>query len=71
MLKTVQLEIDTELVQEVVRRYRLAGAREAVHLALRTLLGETGNGQLDQEEDEYDEFSDLSVLNPHRASDTG
>src|SRR5262249_43664281 len=38
MLKTVEIEIDDDLVQEAIRRYHVADAREAVHLALRTLL---------------------------------
>ena len=61
MLKTVEIEVDDDLVQAVIRKYRLAGRREAVHLALRTLLSESDGGHLD-EEDEYDEFSDLNAL---------
>jgi Arc/MetJ family transcription regulator len=38
----------------MIRRFRVADAREAVHLALRALLH-------DDDEDEYDEFSDLSA----------
>jgi Arc/MetJ family transcription regulator len=68
MLKKVEIEIDDDLVQEAIRRYKLAGAREAVHLALRTLLGEN-NG--DEHDDEYDEFSDLSAWEPRRSSDGG
>jgi Arc/MetJ family transcription regulator len=67
MLKKVEIEIDDDLVQEAIRRYKLAGAREAVHLALRTLLGDNGDG----EHDEYDEFSDLSAWEPRRNSDSG
>jgi Arc/MetJ family transcription regulator len=40
MWKKVEIEVDSDLVQEAISRYRLAHAREAVHLAPRTLLGE-------------------------------
>ena len=68
MLKKVEIEIDDDLVQEAIRRFHLAGAREAVHLALRTLLGENA---ADVADDEYDEFSDLSAWEPRRSSDSG
>lgn len=68
MLKKVEIEIDDDLVQEAIRRYGLADAREAVHLALRTLLAEGGE---EEEEEEYDEFSDLSVLDPNRGRRSG
>jgi Arc/MetJ family transcription regulator len=71
MLKTVEIEIDDDLVQEVIRRYHLADAREAVHLALRTLVGETDDPAGEQHDDDYDEFSDPSAWEPHRRSDTG
>jgi Arc/MetJ family transcription regulator len=63
MLKKVEIEIDDDLVQEAIHRYHLAGAREAVHLALRTLLDKDGDGEQD---DEYDEFSDLSAWQRRR-----
>ncbi|SPM28924.1 type II toxin-antitoxin system VapB family antitoxin [Mycobacterium terramassiliense] len=59
MKKRVEIEIDDDLVQEAIRRFHLADTREAVHLALRTLLGESDPG--DEQDDEYDEFSDLSA----------
>ena len=62
MLKTVEIEIDDDLVQEAIRRFHLADAREAVHLALRALLDGEQN-------EEYDEFSDPSAWQPHRSSD--
>jgi Arc/MetJ family transcription regulator len=69
MKKTVEIEIDDDLVQEAIRRFHLADTREAVHLALRTLLGESdGEGKQDEE---YDEFSDLSAWQPHRSGDAG
>jgi Arc/MetJ family transcription regulator len=71
MRKKVEIEIDDDLVQEAIRRYHLADAREAVHLALRTLLGETEEAGSEQQDDEYDQFSDLSAWEPHRRSDTG
>lgn len=71
MLKKVEIEIDEDLVQEVVRRYGLLDRREAVHLALRTLLGETDNAEHPAHEDEYDEFSDLGVLCPQRRGEGG
>jgi Arc/MetJ family transcription regulator len=64
MLKKVEIEVEDDLVQEAIRRYKLAGPREAVHLALRTLLG-------DGQDDEYDEFSDLSAWEPRRNSGGG
>lgn len=70
MLKKVEFEIDDDLVQEAIRRYHLADAREAVHLALRTLLDDTADGPGDQE-DIYDEFSDLSAWQPHRNNGGG
>jgi Arc/MetJ family transcription regulator len=68
MLKKVEIEIDDDLVQEAIRRFHLADAREAVHLALRTLLGENAG---DVADDEYDEFSDLSAWEPRRSHDSG
>lgn len=67
MLKRVAIEVDVDLVDEAIRRFHLADAREAVHLALRTLLGEPDaeTGQ----DDEYDEFSDLSAWEPKRGGD--
>jgi Arc/MetJ family transcription regulator len=68
MLKKVEIEVDDDLIQEAIRRYKLAGPREAVHLALRTLLSEhAGDGH----DDEYDEFSDLSAWEPRRNSGGG
>jgi Arc/MetJ family transcription regulator len=61
-MKKVEIEIDDDLVQEAIRRFHLADAREAIHLALRTLLAESDTG--DKEDEEYDEFSDLSAWQP-------
>lgn len=68
MLKKVEIEIDEDLVQEAIRRYHLADAREAVHLALRTLLDADAHGD---EAEIYDEFSDLDAWQPNRNSDGG
>ncbi len=68
MKKRFEIEIDTDLVEEAIRRFYLADAREAVHLALRTLLNE---GEAVEEDDEYDEFSDLSAWQPRRTGDSG
>ncbi len=69
MGKKVEVEVEEEIVQEVIRRFHLADAREAVHLALRTLLSESDTA--DEQEQEYDEFSDLSAWQPHRSGDSG
>ena len=68
MLKKVEIEIDDDLVQEAIRRYKVADTREAVHLALRMLLGHEDG---DVHDDEYDEFSDLSAWEPRRSRDSG
>jgi Arc/MetJ family transcription regulator len=65
MSKRVEIEIDDDLVQEVMRRYRLRYRSDAVHLALRTLLGET-EGDGEQQGDFYDEFSDPNAWVLHR-----
>jgi len=71
MRTKVEIEIDIDLVQEVIHRYHLADMREAVHLALRTLLNEGDEVDGEQQDDEYDEFSDPSAWEPRRGSDTG
>jgi Arc/MetJ family transcription regulator len=67
MLKKVEIEIDDDLVQEAIRRFKVADTREAVHLALRMLLGHDVD---DEEDDDYDEFSDLSAWEPRRSGDS-
>ncbi|AWV48331.1 hypothetical protein JK2ML_1911A [Mycobacterium leprae Kyoto-2] len=71
MLKKVEIEVDDDLVQEVIRRYGLLGRREAVHLALKALLGEPGVGGLSEQDPEYDEFSNPDAWRTRRSSDTG
>lgn len=68
MLRKIEIEIDDDLVQEAIRRYHVADAREAIHLALRNLLDTDAHGDHD---DIYDEFSDLSAWNPNRTSERG
>ncbi|WP_036468648.1 type II toxin-antitoxin system VapB family antitoxin [Mycobacterium genavense] len=68
MLRKIEIEIDDDLVQEAIRRYHVADAREAIHLALRNLLDTDAHGDHD---DIYDEFSDLSAWNPNRTSEGG
>ena len=63
---TVAIEVDDDLVQAVIRKYRLAGPSEAVHLALRNFLGEADGGHLDDD----DEFSDLDAWRRRPHSDT-
>ena len=67
MLKKVEIEIDDDLVQEAIRRFKVADAREAVHLALRMLVGDNVD---DEHDDEYDEFSHLSAWEPRRSGDS-
>lgn len=66
MKKKVEIELDVDLVDEAIRRFHLLDAREAVNLALRTLLNE---GESVEQDDEYDEFSDLSAWQPRRNGD--
>lgn len=68
MKKKVEIEVDLELVEEAIQRFQLADTREAVNLALRTLLHEDPSLE---EEDEYDEFSNLNAWEPRRAAETG
>jgi Arc/MetJ family transcription regulator len=70
MLKKVEIELDDDLVQEAIRRHHLADAREVIHLALRSLLDDNADSP-DEQEDIYDEFSDLSAWQPHRNNDGG
>jgi Arc/MetJ family transcription regulator len=70
MLKRVEILVDDDLLQEVIRRHHLADAREAVHMALKALLD--GDGAEHQpEDDEYDEFSDPSAWQLRRSSGPG
>ncbi|TAM73341.1 type II toxin-antitoxin system VapB family antitoxin [Mycobacterium sp.] len=68
MRKKVEIEVDLDLVDEAIRRFHLADTREAVNLALRTLLHEDDSIE---EDDEYDEFSDLDAWQPRRTGGSG
>ena len=68
MRKKVEIEVDTDLIDEAIRRFHLLDAREAVNLALRTLLSD---GDSVEQDDEYDEFSDLSAWEPQRNGSGG
>ncbi|MCA2243739.1 MULTISPECIES: type II toxin-antitoxin system VapB family antitoxin [Mycobacterium] len=68
MKKKVEIEVDLDLVDEAIQRFRVADAREAVNLALRTLLRE---GAAAEEDAEYDEFSDLNAWQPRRSGESG
>jgi Arc/MetJ family transcription regulator len=70
MLKRVEILVDDDLVREAIRRHHLADAREAVHLALRTLLGKDDEAA-GQQYDEYDEFSDPRAWERQRIGGTG
>ncbi|KJX74909.1 type II toxin-antitoxin system VapB family antitoxin [Mycobacterium lepromatosis] len=71
MLKKVEIEVDDDLVQEVIRRYGLLGRREAVHLALKALLGEASVGNPAEQDPEYDEFSNPDAWLTSRSNDAG
>jgi Arc/MetJ family transcription regulator len=64
----VEIEIDQTLVDEAMHRYHLHSPREAVNLALRSLL--TADSEADADADDNDPF-DLAALDPHRARDAG
>jgi Arc/MetJ family transcription regulator len=69
-LEKMQIEIDEALINEVVRKFHLHGAREAVNLALRNLLGEPVASDTPLGDEEFDEFSNLDALRPHRRSES-
>ncbi|AYE94292.1 antitoxin VapB [Mycobacterium paragordonae] len=71
MLKRIEVLLDMDLVDEIIRRYHVAGAREAVNLAMRTMLDEADNADPNSHAEDYDEFSDLSAWSLHRDSNTG
>jgi Arc/MetJ family transcription regulator len=57
MLITVTVRVDDDLLQAAIHKHHLDSRSEAVHLALRNLVGE-GESGYPGEEDLYDEFSD-------------
>jgi Arc/MetJ family transcription regulator len=70
MWERVEILVDNDLVREAIRRHHLGDAREAVHLALRTLLGKDDEAA-GQQDDEYDEFSDPRAWERQRIGGTG
>lgn len=66
--KKIEVEVDIDLLDEAVRRFHLGDGREAINLALRNLLNEGDDSDV---EGEYDEFSDPSAWEPRRAGDAG
>ncbi|BBZ10507.1 type II toxin-antitoxin system VapB family antitoxin [Mycobacterium branderi] len=68
---TVEIEVDQTLVDEVIHRYHLRSAREAVNLALRMLVNGSDPAEPSPDTaDEVDPF-DLGVLDPRRYGRTG
>jgi Arc/MetJ family transcription regulator len=63
----VELEVDQTLIDEAMHRYHLHSPREAVNLALRSLLTPDSEAA---DEDENDPFG-LTALDPHQACDAG
>lgn len=65
-LKKVEIELDESLIDEVMRRFHLRSKREAVNLAMRSLLGESEHRDFspDGEDDceDADEYSTLYAL---------
>ncbi|GBE66768.1 antitoxin VapB [Mycobacterium sp. MFM001] len=68
---TVEIEIDQTLVDEVIRRYHLRSAREAVNLALRMLVNSSDAAEPSPDVEEADDPFDLDVLDPRRSRRTG
>jgi Arc/MetJ family transcription regulator len=66
-VRKYEIQIDEDLLNEAIRRYHVHGPREAVHLALRTLVRGTEEEDLSLEEE--DPFG-LSALHPERSSDS-
>lgn len=71
MLRRLEILVDCDLLDEVIHRYHLADAREAVHLALNALLNDPDAAPVEPSEDEYDEFSDLSAWDRSRPRSSG
>ncbi|UQX11532.1 type II toxin-antitoxin system VapB family antitoxin [Candidatus Mycobacterium methanotrophicum] len=62
----VEIEIDQTLLDEAMQRYRVRSPREAVNLALRSLLVADSEADVD----ENDPFG-LAALDPRRAHNAG
>lgn len=68
--RKVEIEVDKALVDEVIRRFHMHSTREAVNLALRTLVADADASQSSLDDDEVDEFSNLDALRLHRSSES-
>lgn len=66
-LRKYEIQIDEDLLNEAIRRYHVHGPREAVHLALRTLV--RGTDEEDTSLEDEDPFG-LGALRPQRSSDS-
>ncbi|CAM2988859.1 hypothetical protein BST27_13770 [Mycobacterium intermedium] len=71
MLRRLEILVDSHLLDEVIERYHLLDAREAVHLALNALLADSNDESAEPADEEYDEFSDLSAWDRGRQSNSG
>ena len=67
-LAKVEIEVDQTLIDEVIQRYHLHSRREAVNLALRSLI--TVDSEADADDDEDDPFG-LAALDPLYRRDAG
>jgi Arc/MetJ family transcription regulator len=67
-LVKVEIEVDQTLIDEVMYRYHMHSPREAVNLALRSLL--SVDSEADADADENDPFG-LGALDPNRVRGTG
>ena len=71
MLKSFEILVEESLLRGVINKYHLADAREAVHMALKALLDDASEVEHEPQDEDYDEFSDLSAWRLHRSSDPG
>ena len=71
MLKRVEILVEDSLLQQVIHKHHLADAREAVFLALKALLDEADYVEHEPQDEEYDEFSDMSAWRLHPTGGAG
>jgi Arc/MetJ family transcription regulator len=64
----VEIELDGTLLDEVMHRYHMRSPREAVNLALRSVLNV--DSEADEGDDEDDPFG-LAVQDPHHHRNAG
>lgn len=65
----VEIEVDQTLVDEVMYRYHLRSTREAVNLALRSMLN--ADAAADAEDQDEDDPFGLGALHPHQHRHAG